>query len=143
MASVSKEGDEEVNAAKRTWETLPSTISSLVTIRDNPVMLNQGCVAEASEKGQRPGLECAVDRSIALGDDASLRAAQELAGGSREGGRRYFGVDLSSLICDQERCYPVIGGLLVLASGAHQSPRFNLTLAPYLESSLRRQGFPL
>ena len=143
MASVSKEGDGEFKAAKATWQTLPKSIKHIVSIRDNPVMLNQDCVADASAKGKRPGLVCATDRSFVLGDDASLRAAQELALGNQEAVRRHYGVDLSDLICDQDECFPVVGGLLVLASGAHQSPRFNLSLAPYLEKSLKNQGFPL
>lgn len=143
MASVSKGGDGEIEAAINTWQTLPSSIKQIVAIRDNPVMLNPDCVSEASAKGQRPGLVCAMDRSFVLGQDASLDAAQELAAGNQSGDRRYYGVDLSELICSEDKCYPVVGGLLVLASGAHQSPRFNLTLAPYLEGSLKQQGFPL
>ena len=141
MSSVAKDGQAEVEAAKQSWETLPRSIKNVISVYDNPVMLNQGCAYQVAERGGSPGEECAMDRSVVLPYDASYQAAVEMSESNPGPGRNYYGVDLSYLSCDQQKCYPVIGGLLMLASGAHQGPRWNLTLAPYLYQSLKRQGF--
>lgn len=141
MSSVAMQGAGELEAAERSWQTLPPTIKNIVSVRDNPVMLNQGCVQEVVGRGGSPGEECAMDRSVVLPYDASYEAALEMSRNNGRPGRHYYGVDLSYLACGPDKCYPVVGGLLVLASGAHQGPRWNLSLAPYLFKALKDQGF--
>jgi hypothetical protein len=46
--------------------------------------------------------------------------------------RKATAIDLSKYLCSAKLCYPVIGGSLVYAQGAHQALGFNRTLAPYL-----------
>lgn len=141
MSSVANQGEGELQAAIDSWQTLPKSITNIISVYDNPVMLNQGCAYQVAEQGGLPGLECAMDRSFVLPYDASYQAAVKMSENNSKPGRHYYGVDLSYLMCGEDKCYPVIGGLLMLASGAHQGPRWNLTLAPYLYKSLQQQGY--
>ena len=47
-------------------------------------------------------------------------------------------MDLNDLLCTEDQCPPVIGGVIVYADFNHMSATFNRSLAPYLEPSLVR-----
>lgn len=56
-------------------------------------------------------------------------------------GARVFHIDLSDQLCPDGWCPPVIGNVLVYFDDNHISESYATTLGPFVEESLRRQGF--
>lgn len=114
-----------VTSYKKAYSALPDSVENIVTIRDNPRTLSDlhGCLARKSPQ------RCSVARKKALYPDHAATAARALGGES---------IDLSNYFCDQKRCYPVVGRVLIYGDGNHQTKQFNRTLAPYLEEPLLR-----
>lgn len=107
------------------YSALPPSVKHIVTIRDNPRTLSDlhGCLT------QRLPRQCSVARNKAIYPDLAGKAARAIGGTS---------IDLSNYFCDRQRCYPVVGRLLVYGDGNHQTSQFNRTLAPYLDEPLLR-----
>ncbi|TFD70103.1 acyltransferase family protein [Cryobacterium sp. Hb1] len=82
------------------------------------------CLATTSES-EAP---CAVKRNDLLTDDTMTRAARDLPSVDF--------MDLSETFCDDNHCFPVIGGLVVYADGSHFTRSFAATLAPILGDRL-------
>jgi hypothetical protein len=47
-------------------------------------------------------------------------------------------IDMTHYICDQARCYPVVGGAMVYKDPQHITEVFSTTLGPYLGDALAR-----
>ena len=56
-----------------------------------------------------------------------MAAARRLAGT-----RRIRVVDLTDLMCDERRCFPVVGGVLTHKDRDHLTQLFARTLGPYV-----------
>jgi hypothetical protein len=67
-----------------------------------------------------------VRRVQALDPDAEVAAAARLRS------PRVQTIDMSRYFCDRARCFPVIGGALVLRDQNHLTAVFSTTLGPYL-----------
>ena len=135
FSQVSRQGPDERQGYLRAWAGMPQTVKNVVVISDNPhaggpAVLN--CIEAAQRKGRLPGVACAKPRRAVLHEDAALQAARS----GPAGGRSWFPVDVSDRFCDDRRCYPVIGGLLVYGWLQHQAPAFNRSLGPYLDARL-------
>ena len=119
---------------RRAWEKLPPSVERILVLRDTPVARPEvrSCVSNAVSQRRSPGAACATLRSEALRKDGAVLAAKSV------GTPRAHAIDMSRFFCNSRRCFPVIGGVLVYADGSHMTPRFNLTLAPYLGSELSR-----
>lgn len=126
----------EVPSFQAAWAKLPATIEEAVVIRDNPRPRDNlyNCIEAAQQKSRQPGLACSTLRSQNLITDYAIIAAREMKS------RRMRALDLSNYFCSAKRCYPVIGGALVYAQGAHQAPQFNETMAPYLLKAIDASG---
>lgn len=114
------------------WRRLPDTVEQIVVVRDNP-KAGKGtdeCVQGAIDAGVPAGPECAIPRDEALDPDPQVAAAQ--VGGDL----RVRVVDLTERFCDEDRCFPVIGGALVHRDQDHINPVFGATLAPALNDEL-------
>jgi hypothetical protein len=112
------------------WSALPRSVRRIVVIRDTPKVRGNTdtCVEQAIARRRRPGIACAVARSISLDDrDPAYSAAVR----SRSG--RVRAVDLTRYFCDRRRCYPVIGGALVFKDPTHMTGEWARTLAPFLQ----------
>jgi hypothetical protein len=110
------------------WRALPSSVRAIYIIRDAPRQLlrEPDCVAHGIAHHLRDiGVRCAAPRSQVL-----LRDAQAIAA-LHSGMRRVHPINLSTFYCGS-RCFPVIGGVLVLADLEHVSPEFSATLGPYV-----------
>jgi hypothetical protein len=116
-----------VRGYRRAWAALPPTVRRIVVIRDTPKMRGDtgACVERALASGRRPGASCAVPRRAALDRDPMVVAAAALRSD------RVRTVGLTEFFCDR-RCYPVIGGALVLRDQNHLTAVFSTTLGPYL-----------
>jgi hypothetical protein len=101
----------------------------IVVLRDTPAFRGDtdACIVRAVRRKRKPGVVCAVSRAFALRRDPAVIAA-------RQTGREV--VDLSSFFCDRRRCYPVIGGALVVRDANHMTGTYSRTLGPYLLRAL-------
>jgi hypothetical protein len=102
----------------------------IVVLRDTPKFRGDTdtCVTRAVRRRRVPGTACAVPRSFALERDPAMVAA------AREGVET---LDLTRFFCDA-RCYPVIGGALVVRDANHMTGTFAATLGPYVLRALDR-----
>jgi hypothetical protein len=109
------------------WRALPRSVSRIVVLRDTPKVRGNtdDCVTRAVARRRAPGPACAVSRSFALERDPAMTAAARVAGS------RVARMDLTRYFCDT-RCYPVVGGVLVLRDSHHMTGAFSGTLGPYL-----------
>lgn len=119
---------------RRAWAALPGSVNRILTFRDTPAARDnvRGCVSEALAKRRAPGPACSTPSASALRRDGAAAAARAI------GAPRAGVIDMSRYFCRSGRCYPVVGGILVYADGSHQTPQFNLTVAPYLGAELDR-----
>ena len=123
----------KMNGVRRAWKTLPDTVKHIVVIRDTPRITSSTveCIDDALEAGKRPGIACAVPREGAIEEDPSVTAAR------KEHSPRVQAIDLTSVLCSQRLCYPVIGGALVYKDLHHFTLVFAQTLAQPLERKLK------
>jgi hypothetical protein len=126
-----------VRGYRRAWAALPATVRRIVVIRDTPKLRGDtgACVERALARGRPPGMSCAVPRRAALDRDPMVAAA------ARMRSARVRTVKLTEFFCDRRRCYPVIGGALVLRDQNHLTAVFSATLGPYLLRKLDALGF--
>jgi hypothetical protein len=121
---------------QRAWRSLPSTVGTIVVMRDTPKFhtATNACVARAVSRRKAPGPACARPRAEALDPDPAIEAAERLRS------PRIRTVDLARFFCDARLCYPVIGRALVLRDNTHVTGTFSATLGPYLLRAVDRLG---
>jgi SGNH domain-containing protein len=110
------------------WRALPSSVRRIYIIRDSPRQLlrEPDCVSRGIAHHLRDiGDRCAAPRSQVLRPDAEAAAA------THSGMRRVHLINLWPIFCG-DRCFPVIGGVLVLSDLEHLTPEFSATLGPYV-----------
>ena len=117
---------------ERAWSLLPATVKTIVVVRDTPKfhMRTNRCVQRAVDRGREPGTACARPRREAMDADPAIAAALRLRSS------RLKTVDLTQYFCDRRRCFPVVGGALVLRDNTHVTGTFSATLGPYLQRAL-------
>jgi hypothetical protein len=100
----------------------------VVVLRDTPRFRGgtDRCIARALRRRRAPGTACALPRSFALPRDPAVVAARRT--------RREV-LDLTPFFCDA-RCYPVIGGALVVRDANHMTGTYSATLGPYVLRAL-------
>jgi hypothetical protein len=112
------------------WNALPATVRQIVVLRDTPKGLPGGrtrdCIERALARRRAPGLACARRRGDAFEPDPAFTAAVRL------GSPRVRVLDMTEYFCGPRRCYPVIGGALVLRDQSHLTGTFSGTLGPFL-----------
>lgn len=127
-----------VESYRRALDTLPPSVRNIVVIRDNPKGSDAAlrCVERAIAARERADQACALPREGSLLPDAATEAAGQLASG------RGRSIDLSRFFCDEQHCYPVVGGVLVLKDPSHITRLFSRTLGPYLAAAYAALGLP-
>ena len=110
------------------WELLESSIENIIVIRDTPRMESSGpsCVEKAVEAGKNSATECSVPKADAMQFDGAAQAA------ANDDESETAVVDLTDGICDDDTCYPVVGGVWAYSDAVHITQVFSHTLAPYL-----------
>ena len=73
-----------------------------------------------------PALRCARPRGKALTPDPQAEAAD------LDPADLVRAIDLTALMCDEQRCPPVVGGALVIKDIGHMTRTFSRTLGPFL-----------
>jgi hypothetical protein len=125
-----------VEGYQQAWAALPDSVAHVIAVRDAPRMdrpqFIDSCIRRAQKAKVPPGLACAQPRETSLLRDAATVGAKRL------GDRRFRAIDLSDLMCDEQRCFPVVGGVLVFKDGHHLTRAFSGTLAPMLTRRVAR-----
>lgn len=103
-------------------------ISHILAVRDNPRMHEKipQCIEENGIE------ECAIPRSYNLADEIPWENTEGIPA-------NVTFADLSDYFCDQETCYPVIGGVIVYRDEHHLTATYAETLAepmrPFVEKA--------
>ncbi|HWH95241.1 MAG TPA: acyltransferase family protein [Baekduia sp.] len=126
----------QVDGYASAWKALPASVQHVLVFRDTPKMRTStmGCVQRALDKKLDAGRACARPRGRALERDPAAVAAAHL------GRKGVATIDLTRLLCDRRRCFPVIGGALVYKDIHHLTSVFATTLAPYVEGRVNALG---
>jgi peptidoglycan/LPS O-acetylase OafA/YrhL len=118
------------------WTALPAAVRHILVFRDTPKMRSatMDCVQRAIERRRDAGQACAQPRARALErDPAAVAAAHARRAGVAT-------IDLTRLLCDARRCFPVIGGALVYKDIHHLTSVFAGTLGPYVQRRVEAAG---
>lgn len=129
-ASFAENGDDYASA----WKTALAEMLNRLTVptivfADTPNLQHTPSVCLSANLDD--AAECGQPRAVALG--SVTRAAEREA--AVETGSRYL--DLTDLMCDAERCNPVIGDTLVYRDAHHLTATFSAELGPALSERLR------
>jgi hypothetical protein len=116
------------------WRALPASVEHVIVIRDVPYSAptTRRCIERAMANRRPAGRACARARDAALAPDPAVDAAARLHS------PRVQSVDLTPFMCDEQRCYPVIGGVLVIKDIGHLNRLFSTTLGPFLLREVNR-----
>lgn len=126
----------QVQGFRDAWRALPDTVKHIIIIRDTPYVTSKtpDCINEARRARMDAGLTCALPRKRALKRDHAAEATQIY----KIPGLRL--VDMTSFMCGDNSCYPVVGGALTHKDQGHITLVFGETLGPYLLRKVRALG---
>lgn len=124
----------QISGYQRAWRALPKTVKHVIVIRDVPKTKKStaACITKAVARRRRPGMACAVPRSVGLLEDRAVIAAR------RYGSEKVGVVDLRRFFCNARVCPPVIGGVLVHKDNNHLTTQFTISIGPYLLRAVER-----
>ncbi len=127
-----------VDGYLRAFKSLGGAVKQVVVIRDTPKAERDtaACVQRAIGAHRRAGTACAQPRSRALTADPLAAAALRW---KRD---RIHLADLTRLICDARKCFPVVGGALVYKDEHHLTTVYARTMTPYLQRQVDRVVAP-
>ena len=110
------------------WELFKPYVDKIVVIRDTPraAVSQAACVDRSLSIGLNAASTCAIPKDKAVKYDAAAVAATD------DGDDNTQIVDFTDNICDDSRCYPVIGGVWAYSDSVHLTQLFSSSLAPYL-----------
>jgi hypothetical protein len=129
----------KINGYIEAWKSIPQSVRRIYVLRDVPHANanTTECVASAISRRRNPALRCARPRERALEIDEAAVAAQ------RTDSKRVKLIDLSDFMCDARRCFPVIGGALVIKDIGHLTRTFSRSLGPFLTRAISRMQPPV
>lgn len=118
----------------RAWAALPPSVAEVFVIHDVPHNGRSAtpCINRALKRHRNAGVRCARRRSLALRIDYQAVAADQ------SGSRRVKVIDLTPFMCSKRKCFPVVGGALVIKDIGHITRTFSRTLGPYLSRAVTR-----
>jgi len=116
------------------WKAFPRSVKHIIVIRDDPrtSYTTARCVMRARADRRRPGIACSATRAWALQPDPLAVAARQTRS------RRVQLIDLTRFMCNERRCFAVVGGALVHKDQNHLTRVFATSLGPYLLRRLNR-----
>jgi len=133
-AFVKESGETDIEAAARglvkTWTAVEQkTGARVVAIRDNPDMtyLSSECLAGLGADFVERASECSDPQSEVLLDDAQVVAGEEMD---------VPVIDLTRYFCRDDRCFSVIGSVIVYRDRSHIGGTYSRSLAPYIGAEL-------
>jgi hypothetical protein len=118
----------KINGYVDAWKALPRSVRRIFVIHDVPHSRNntRACVAQAVARHHNAAERCARPRLAALRTDLEAVAAEQTDSA------RVKLIDLTSFMCDETRCFPVVGGALVIKDIGHLTRTFSASLGPFL-----------
>jgi peptidoglycan/LPS O-acetylase OafA/YrhL len=116
-----------IDGFRESWAPLIARGTTVVAIRDNPVLPELPLLACAESPGSAE--DCRVPRDEAFAD-------RELMAEAAAGWPGAVAVDLTPWLCDDEGCPLVVGGVKVYRDLGHLTETYARTLAPYLGRAL-------
>ena len=113
---------------QRAWSAIPRSVREVFVLRDVPRSRadTADCVTRAVARRRNPAVRCARPRGKALTPDLEAEAAE------LDPADRVKAIDLTSFMCDERSCLPVVGGALVIKDIGHMTRTFSRTLGPFL-----------
>jgi hypothetical protein len=116
------------------WKAIPRSVRDIFVLRDVPHSRSAtaGCVSRAIARRRNPAVRCARPRRAALLADLAAVAAE------RTDSDRVELIDLTPFMCDEDDCFPVVGGALVIRDVGHLTRTFSVTLGPFLGRAISR-----
>ncbi|PPH34518.1 acyltransferase [Rathayibacter rathayi] len=116
-----------IDGFHESWAPLIARGSTVVAIRDNPVLPSLSLLACAEQPGT--AAECRIPLNEAFAD-------RELMAAAADGWPGAASVNLTRWFCDDRGCPLVIGGVKVYRDLGHLTESYARTLAPYLGEAL-------
>jgi hypothetical protein len=123
----------KIDGYMNAWRALPPSVHEVFVLRDVPqsaYLTVTGCIERAIARHRNPGTRCARRRRFALRTDYEVTAAAQFADD------RVREIDLTPFMCDDQRCFPVIGGVLVIKDHGHLTRTFSATLGPFIQRAV-------
>ena len=124
--------DTKVDGYQSAWAAVPDSIRRIDVVHDVPHadIETAGCVDREIVAHHDAGVRCARPRDVALAPDLEADAA------TTSTDARVRPIDLTPFMCDDEQCFPVVGGALVIKDVGHMTRTFSSTLGPYLRRAM-------
>ncbi len=124
--------DSKVDGYRSAWAAVPSSIRTIDVVHDVPHanIDTAPCVDREVAAHHDAGVRCARPRDAALQPDLEADAT------TTSPDSRVRLIDLTAFMCDDARCFPVVGGALVIKDIGHMTRSFSATLGPYLRRAM-------
>jgi peptidoglycan/LPS O-acetylase OafA/YrhL len=120
--------DATVEGMRRTWSSMIAAGVPTVVLLDTPNMNIR--VAECVSANRRELTRCATPRKLAVAASAGPAQAEAVKGVN------VHLLELTDAICPDDRCAPVIGGILVYRDSNHLTSSYARSLTPRLRAKL-------
>jgi peptidoglycan/LPS O-acetylase OafA/YrhL len=111
------------------WKSWMSVGTQVVVLSDPPYNVDVR-PADCPQLSAADPVRCAVDRSVAAPEDPMVYAARAIHD------PRLKLIDLTDYFCDPNRCYSVVGNVVVYYDVNHLNMEFSQLLAPMIEARL-------
>lgn len=121
--------DTAVDGYVSEWDNLPSNITHVFVVRDNPRFpdAKRTCMEKAYAADRDVNKQCSSDRSDVLKDDA-----QAVAAGKAKAGFTSL-IDMTDLYCDSDSCWPTLGHVMIFRDNSHVTQIWSVSIAGRLE----------
>jgi peptidoglycan/LPS O-acetylase OafA/YrhL len=123
------QNDQYAEGFGKYWNAWLAGGTQIVVLSDPPYNVDVR-PADCIQLSAADPVRCAVDRSAAAPDDPMVYAARAI----KSPGLKL--VDLTDYFCDRNRCYSVVGNVVVYYDVNHLNGEFSRLLAPMIESRL-------
>lgn len=123
----------------RALRALPRSVRHVFVLRDVPRSRHStaDCIRRALARNHNAGQRCSRPRTeSAVRTDAAVLAARQ------DGDERTSAIDLTPAMCSATRCFPVVGGALVIKDIGHLTRTFSATLGPQLLRAIKARLEP-
>lgn len=129
----------KIDGYQRAWTALPASVEEVFVFHDVPKAnerLTSRCVERNVARHRKAGVRCARPRAVALRPDPEVAAAERFAS------ELVKVIDLTPFMCDDRKCFPVVGGALVIKDVGHLTRTFSTTLGRFVQRAVSRLRAP-
>lgn len=123
--------DPATDGFRNVWRRLVGAGKQVVVLRDVPAVRDRIGTPICLERSAFDASACATTRADGLQPDVQADAVFESSG-------RVSLIDLTDRFCDADRCYGVVGDVIVYRDSSHLSAEYSTLLAPYLGQAFDR-----